>query len=124
MRNTKRTNKLGATQDGQRVAVYVRTAADDEAGTACQDQVRRVLELVEQPAPPAVYADAGKSGLDANRPGLQRLLADIRQGSLRCVVVGDIARLARNTTLLETILGELRAAGVELVTVEEGKRHA
>jgi DNA invertase Pin-like site-specific DNA recombinase len=82
------------------------------------------LELVEQPARAAVYADAGESGLNANRPGLQRLLADIRQGGLRCVIVCDVARLARNTTVMETILNELRAAGVELVTVDAEKRHA
>jgi hypothetical protein len=39
----RRTNKLGATHDGQRVAIYARSAADDEAGTVCQDQVRRAL---------------------------------------------------------------------------------
>ena len=97
-------------------AVYARTAADDDAGTACRDQVRRALELLGTPARAAVYADPGRSGLDADRPGLRRLLADARRGGLRRVVVRDLARLARSAALLETILGELRTAGVELVT--------
>lgn len=97
------------------VAVYSRTAADDEAGTACGDQVRRALELIEPPARAAVYADPGTSGLDADRPGLRRLLADVRRRRLRRVIVHDFARLARSAGLLETILGELRAARVELV---------
>jgi DNA invertase Pin-like site-specific DNA recombinase len=105
-------------------AVYARTAADDAAGTACRDQVREALGLVEDAGKAAVYGDPERSGLDADRPGLRRLLADVRRGDLRRVVVRDLARLARSAALLETILCELRAAGVELLTVEGAGRHA
>jgi DNA invertase Pin-like site-specific DNA recombinase len=105
-------------------AIYARSAVDDEAGTGCRAQVREALEFVGAPARVAVYTDPGASGLDANRPGLRRLLADIRLGDLRRVVVGDLARLARSAPLLETILEELRAADVELVTIGEWNRHA
>lgn len=105
-------------------AIYARTAADDEAGTACRAQVRRALALVQPPGGAAVYADPATSGLDAGRPGLRRLLADVRRGSLRRVAVRDLTRLARSAALLETILRELRAAGVELLTVEGAERHA
>jgi len=105
-------------------AVYARTAADDAAGTASRVQVREALGLVEDAGSAAVYADARRSGLDADRPALRGLLADIRRGHLGRVVVRDLARLARSATLLQTIIGELRAAGVELVTIGEGNRDA
>lgn len=105
-------------------AVYARTATDDAAGTACRDQVREALGLVEDAGKAAVYADARGSGLDAERPALRRLLADVRRGRIRRVVVRDVARLARSATVLQTILRELRAAGVELLTVEGAGRHA
>jgi DNA invertase Pin-like site-specific DNA recombinase len=105
-------------------AVYARSAADDDARTACQEQVRRALELAGSPAGAAVYADPARSGLDPDRPGLRRLLAEVRRGGLRCVVVRDLARLARSAALLETILDELRAAGVELLSLEGAERHA
>jgi DNA invertase Pin-like site-specific DNA recombinase len=78
-----------------------------------------VLETLGNPPVPTVYADPRKSGLDANRPALRHLLVDIRRGRLQRVVVRDVSRLARDATLLETILGELRAAGVDLVTIGE-----
>ncbi len=109
---TKRARKPRARMNG----VYTRTVTDDEAGTACRDQVGQALDLLEFPARAAVYADAAESGLDADRPALRRLLADARRGCLRCAVVRDLARLARSAALLETILDELRTAGVELVT--------
>jgi DNA invertase Pin-like site-specific DNA recombinase len=105
-------------------AVYARTAADDDTGTACRGQVREALCLVEDAGKAAVYADARGSGLDADRPALRRLLADVRRGRIRRVVVRDLARLARSATVLETILRELRAADVELLTVEGAERHA
>jgi DNA invertase Pin-like site-specific DNA recombinase len=107
-----------------REAVYARTATDDAGGTACRAQVREAMSVVEDPASAAIYSDARRSGLDANRPALRRLLADARRGGLRRLVVRDLARLARSAALLEPILGELRAADVELLTVEGAKRHA
>ena len=105
-------------------AVYARTAADDDAGTGCRAQARGALRLVQDATGAAVYADARRSGLDADRPALRRLMADIRRGGLRCVVVRDLARLARNAAVLKTILDEFRAAGVEVVTTREGNRDA
>jgi DNA invertase Pin-like site-specific DNA recombinase len=110
--------------EARKDAAYARTAGDDEAGTACRDQVRRALELLGTPARATVYGDPGRSGLDADRPGLRRLMADVRRGGLRRVVVRDLTHLARSAALLDPILGELRAADVELLTVEGAKRHA
>ena len=107
-----------------REAVYARTAADDDAGTACRGQVREALGVVEDAGSAAVYVDARRSGLDADRPALRRLLVDVRRGQLRRVVIRDLSRLTRNAMLLETILGDFRAAGVELVTLEKAKQHA
>lgn len=105
-------------------AVYARTAADDEAGTACRAQVRRAQELAEPPGGAAIYADPATSGLDAGRPGLRQLLADARRGGLRRVVVRDLTRLARSAGLLEEILSVLRVAGVELLTLEGANHYA
>lgn len=120
----KRINKLRARRatkaHAKVVAIYARTAADDEAGTACRDQVRRALERVQPPANAPVYADPGASGLDGERPGLRRLLADVRRRRVGRVVVRDLARLARSPELMETVLGEFRSAGVELVTLDDG----
>jgi len=113
----------GAEGDGKLVAIYARSAADDEAGTACRDQVRRARGLIKPPVRAAVYADPGRSGLDAYRPGLLRLRADARRRSLCCVIVRDLPRLARSATLLESILRELREAGVDIRVIDEERRN-
>ena len=108
----------------RKVAIYARSAADDDAGTACLLQIRDALASLQEPARPAIYTDAGQSGLDLDRPGLRCLLADLRRGGLRCVVVCDVSRLARNVSILDTILTEFQAAGVELVAIKGGKTYA
>src|SRR5579863_1454757 len=49
-------------------------------------------------ASPALYDDGGISGATMERPGLQRLLADIERGSVDVVVVYKVDRLTRSLT--------------------------
>ena len=45
---------------------------------------------------PTRYDDGGYSGSNLDRPGLQRLLADIEAGQLDCVVTHRVDRLSRS----------------------------
>ena len=42
------------------------------------------------------YKDDGFTGTDADRDDFQRLLADVRAGTINCVVVKDLSRLSRD----------------------------
>ena len=42
------------------------------------------------------YIDDGFTGTDFNRPGFQRLLENIKNGNINCVIVKDLSRLGRN----------------------------
>ena len=43
-----------------------------------------------------IYIDDGFTGTDFNRPSFQRLLEDIKNGKVNCVLVKDLSRLGRN----------------------------
>ena len=45
------------------------------------------------------YVDDGSSGTNFDRPGFQRMLDDIEEGKINCVVTKDLSRLGRNYVL-------------------------
>ena len=51
---------------------------------------------------PTVYEDAGSSGGTLERPGLQRLLADIDAGLVEQIVVYKVDRLTRSPSCAKT----------------------
>ena len=56
------------------------------------------------------YVDDGYSGTNFDRPGFQRMLEDIKQRKINCVVVKDLSRLGRDHVMtgyyIETFLPE------------------
>ena len=60
------------------------------------------------------------TGTVMQRPALDRLLADVRSGRIRKVVVWRLDRLGRTAKGLLTLLDELQVLGVGFVSLREG----
>lgn len=74
------------------------------------------LELV------GVYGDRGKSGLRTSRPGLQRLLADCREGKIDLILTKSISRFARSMADCVELINQLRSLKVTVFFEKEGLR--
>ena len=68
---------------------------------------------------PEFYDDGGISGGTIERPALQRLLADIRQGKVHVVVVYKVDRLTRSLSDFAKIVDIFDARGVSFVSVTQ-----
>ena len=68
---------------------------------------------------PTAYEDGGSSGGTMERPGLQRLLADIDAGLVDQIVVYKIDRLTRSLADFAKIVDRLNAAGTCFVSVTQ-----
>jgi len=68
-----------------------------------------------------VYREEGISGTKEleNRPALLELLAAIGSSDVRVVMIEKLDRLARDLMVQETIIGDLRRRGIELISVAE-----
>jgi DNA invertase Pin-like site-specific DNA recombinase len=68
-----------------------------------------------------VYREEGISGTKEleNRPALQELLAAIASTDVKAVIIEKLDRLARDLMVQETIIGDLRKRGIDLVSVAE-----
>lgn len=68
-----------------------------------------------------VLSDEGQSGSNGldNRVGLAEALAIAERGAVEGIVVYRLDRLARDLLLQETVMGRMRSAGAEVLSVTE-----
>lgn len=88
-------------------AVYLRLSREDGDVTEGSKQVSNSIanqnELVmdylkSRPEISVIstYTDDGYTGVNFDRPEFQRMLSDIREGKINCVIVKDLSRFGRN----------------------------
>lgn len=66
-----------------------------------------------------IYEDQA-TGTNMDRPGFARLLADIRCGKVKTLVVWRLDRLGRTMLGLSALFDELRRLGVNLISLRDG----
>ncbi len=102
-----------------RAAIYARYSSDRQSDRSIEDQVRLCRERAEAMgwAVVAVHADYAISGALRDRPGLNKLLADVAAERLDVVIVEDIDRISRDQEHMAGIRKRLTFAGVALHTL-------
>ena len=83
-----------------RVVLYVRVSTQEQAkeGYSIQEQIERLTKYCEAMGwiVVKVYTDAGFSGATMDRPALNQMIRDIKEGKLDKVVVYKLDRLSRS----------------------------
>lgn len=88
-------------------AVYLRLSREDgdvtEGGKQVSNSIANQNELVmdylkshPEISVISTYTDDGYTGVNFDRPEFQRMLSDIREGRINCVIVKDLSRFGRN----------------------------
>lgn len=85
-----------------KTALYVRLSNEDNGGRG-KDSIINQMELlrhfaqrIEEIEIEEVYVDNGQTGTDFERPEWERLMEDIRQKKINCIIVKDLSRFGRN----------------------------
>ncbi|MEB8090980.1 cassette chromosome recombinase CcrB [Mammaliicoccus lentus] len=106
----------------KRVGGYIRVSTEMQTdGYSPKSQINQIKEYCQFHGYEVIdiYADEGISGKSMNRPGLQRMIKDAKEGKLDCVMVYKTNRLARNTSDLLTIVENLHRQNVEFFSLSE-----
>ena len=105
-----------------KTAIYSRVAQADEERLNWQEE--KLLHFTEQNGygDCACYRDNGISGMSLDRPGMIILMNDIRDGSIRTVIVNSLDRIARSYTIMERWFIFLAKYGIILLSVNEDYR--
>ena len=100
---------------------YIRVASTDQfPGHGVQAQAQTIRErAAAEHADLELIADSGASGMNLNRPGLQRMLSLIAAGNVQCLLITRLDRLTRSHEDLARLLELLDRHGVALVSFEE-----
>ncbi|RIM19066.1 recombinase family protein [Staphylococcus chromogenes] len=107
----------------KRVGIYVRVSTEMQSseGYSITGQINQIEEYCQfnNFKVVDVYEDRGISGKSMNRPALQRMLQDAKNGHIDCVMVYKTNRLARNTSDLLKIVEDLHKQNVEFFSLSE-----
>lgn len=107
----------------ERLAIYLRLSLEDKRpigdGGYAQDesnsignQRKQILEYIHHDSELSKcevieFSDDGYSGTNMERPGMQKLLKEVRTNNIRCIVVKDMSRFSRDYIEMGTYLNQI-----------------
>ncbi len=90
--------------ENYKVAGYLRLSQEDGDKDVSDSIVsqkniieKKMQELGEEFFLVDYYIDDGYTGLNTNRPDFQRMIQDIENGTINCIITKDLSRLSRNS---------------------------
>lgn len=101
----------------KQIAVYVRVSSKQQDQRSQEPDLKRWVAGQEREA--AWYRDSF-TGKTMRRPGMDRLLADMKAGKISSIVVWRLDRLGRTAKGLTALFEELRELNVNLVSLRDG----
>lgn len=104
----------------KKTALYCRVSTGNQS-TGLEAQVRALREYCTRNsvADYVIYEDENQSGVKHSRPALDRMMTDVRNGSISKVIVYSFSRYARSVTHLLRALEEFKKINVGFVSITE-----
>ncbi len=118
MRNGNGRTRLVPTDQGFPVAFYARVSTNQQ-DPEVQLRELRALAAARGWTISGEYVDAGISGASTSRPELSRMLADAHRGYFAGILVWRLDRLGRCLRHLVTVVEDLLARGIEVISATE-----
>ena len=109
----------------KKCAIYTRVSTDIQAEkefSSCEAQEQKIKYFVESQNDFSVfkvYSDAGYTGANTNRPALQELLNDIKEGKIDLILAYKIDRLTRSPKDFYQLIETFDRFGVDFISITE-----
>lgn len=109
----------------KRAAIYMRVSTvQQEEEQTIENQRIELLKRIEEEAdcillPECIYMDDGWSGAILERPALDQLRTDAKDGKFDILYFYDRGRVARRFVYQEIVFEELRALGIEFISLHD-----
>lgn len=113
----------------ERLALYLRLSLEDggekDESNSIGNQRKLIYEYLQQDSELSRYeveefCDDGWSGTNTDRPGLQRLLKEVKANHIRCILVKDMSRFSRDYIEMGTYLNQIFPfMGIRFIAVND-----
>src|ERR671916_3488308 len=100
-------------------AIYLRASGRTQGTRSQEPDLKRWAQAQPDDPPVRWYRDKF-TGKTMDRPGFNRLLADVQAGKVARVVVWRLDRLGRTAKGLTALFEDLLGRGVDLVSLKDG----
>lgn len=106
----------------ERLALYLRLSLEDEKAVenslekdesnSISNQRKQIYEYIHHDFELSRYeavefSDDGYSGTNMNRPGMQKLLKEVKANNIQCIIVKDMSRFSRDYIEMGTYLNQI-----------------
>lgn len=107
----------------KQVAMYLRLSLEDKKvvcdggpiqneSNSIGNQRKQILEYIHRDSELSKYkvlefSDDGYSGTNMERPGMQKLLKEVKANNIRCIIVKDMSRFSRDYIEMGTYLNQI-----------------
>ena len=105
-------------------AIYTRKSVYSDHSDSIGNQTQMCKDYLSihfagQISDSIIYIDEGLTGANVNRPGLQRLLSDIKQGRIQILIVYQLDRISRDVRDFSNIYSLASQNDVKFISVKE-----
>lgn len=100
----------------ERLALYLRLSLEDEGekdeSNSISNQRKQIYEYINHDSELSTYeavefSDDGYSGTNMNRPSMQKLLKEVKEKNIGCIIVKDMSRFSRDYIEMGTYLNQI-----------------
>lgn len=98
------------------LAMYLRLSIEDEGdkdeSNSISNQRKQIYEYIHHNSELSQYevvefCDDGYSGTNMERPGMQKMLKEVKANNIRCIIVKDMSRFSRDYIEMGTYLNQI-----------------
>ena len=98
------------------LALYLRLSLEDEGekdeSNSISNQRKQIYEYIHHDSELSRYeamefSDDGYSGTNMNRPGMQKMLKEVKANKIQCIIVKDMSRFSRDYIEMGTYLNQI-----------------
>lgn len=111
------------------LAMYLRLSIEDEGdkdeSNSISNQRKQIYEYIHHDSGLSRYevvefCDDGYSGTNMERPGMQKMLKEVKANNIRCIIVKDMSRFSRDYIEMGTYLNQIFPfMGIRFISIND-----